>query len=205
MGAPTPLTPDQVWAAITEVGLYERHFNEIQSKYRALASTWLLATFAGIGFVLSQESLDLPLSRLVAAGLLALAGAVGVALLWNLDLHVYHRLLEAVWVAALELEVRNSLPPLRRYMFHAFNEGKGARPRLVWFYIATTGVLLMIASSCLATAAWKEDRSWGFVVVCAGVSVTGLALHWMRRVTATPNKFFQDAATDIRSREDQSA
>jgi hypothetical protein len=75
-----------------ELGNYERHFNEMQSRYRALASTWLLATFVGGGFILSQKTFEVPLSRDLAVATLALFGAFGIGLLWNLDLMVYHRL-----------------------------------------------------------------------------------------------------------------
>src|SRR5207245_7332708 len=37
-----------------ELGTYERHFNQMQSVCRSLASTWLLATFAGIGYIFEK-------------------------------------------------------------------------------------------------------------------------------------------------------
>jgi hypothetical protein len=46
---------ENVWHFVTEIGLNERHFNQLQSSYRTLASQWLLAAFAGIGFVISSN------------------------------------------------------------------------------------------------------------------------------------------------------
>lgn len=82
-------TFDRVWSLVTELGLQERHFNDLESRYRALASTWLLAAFFGMGFVISQETLTLPFDRLLVVAGIGLAGTVGIALLWNLDLLVY--------------------------------------------------------------------------------------------------------------------
>jgi hypothetical protein len=188
------MTPDQLWPALTEVGAYERHFNDIQSKYRALASTWLLATFGGVGFVLSQRTLELPFDRLVGAGFLGVAGAVGVVLLWVLDLLVYHRLLDAVFVAALKLEADYpQLPRLRTNMVLSLDK-EGVLPRVVWFYMAGTGVLLLVATSLFAAALWDEEACWRIVAIGVGAAVTTLALWRMHRVTCAPNAFVAEAA-----------
>lgn len=38
---------DCVWKIVQECGEEERHFNQLQSVYRGIASSWLLATFGG--------------------------------------------------------------------------------------------------------------------------------------------------------------
>ncbi len=188
------LTAEQLWPAVTEVGAYERHFNEIQAKYRALASTWLLATFGAVGFVLSQDKLDLPMDRLVAAGLLGAAGAIGIVLLWNLDLLVYHRLLDAIFVAALKLEDDyRDLPRLRTNMVLSL-DSEGVLPRVIWFYMAGVGVLLAMGTAFLGVAAWDEDTGLGIATVAAGVLVTLLGPWRMHSVTCAPNKFVAEAA-----------
>jgi len=53
-----PMQPEalqHIWNFYIELGLMERHFNEIQAGYRRLASTWMLAVLAAIGFVLSTK------------------------------------------------------------------------------------------------------------------------------------------------------
>ena len=84
--------------------LEERHFDELESKYRALASTWVLATFVGIGFVLTRGELQLPFDRLVAVTAVGVAGSAGIVLLWVMDLLVYHQLLGVVFMQGLALE-----------------------------------------------------------------------------------------------------
>src|SRR5262245_38062724 len=83
---------DRTWKLITEIGVQERHFNGLQSTYRNMASGWLLATFGGMGFALTQK-ITVDYELLLAA--MAVAGSAGIVLLWTLDLMVYQRLLDA--------------------------------------------------------------------------------------------------------------
>jgi hypothetical protein len=80
---------DLVWNIYKNLTAQCEHFNTLESTYRALASTWLLAAFAGIGFILK----DIHSERELYVAAIAAAGAVGILLLWLLDLMVYHRLL----------------------------------------------------------------------------------------------------------------
>lgn len=103
----------RVWAVATGLEERERHFNQLQSRYRTLASTWLLATFAAIGFLLSTPiTPPQDIEQLVIG--VALAGATGMVLLWILDVLVYHELLVAGYVAGTDLEASFTwLPPVR--------------------------------------------------------------------------------------------
>ena len=95
---------EQVWKVMTELGAAERHFNVLQHQYRLMASTWLLAMFGGVGFALSSERLSVPPELIVSV--VGLAGALGVTQLWNLDLRVYHQLLDSCFVEGLKLKNR---------------------------------------------------------------------------------------------------
>jgi len=55
-----------VWKFYTEIGALERHFNQLQNHYRTLASTWLLAAFAAIGFLISQQGLIVSIDVLLS-------------------------------------------------------------------------------------------------------------------------------------------
>ena len=119
-----------------ELGAYERHFNTMQGICRNIASTWLLATVGGIGYVVSKNFSDSIIKFWLAGSLVALAGAIGIFLLWILDVLVYHKLLLAVfegsntleqklsWENKLELRVRSG-------MRNAFSSGGGGVPWLI--------------------------------------------------------------------------
>lgn len=53
-GVPEPLF-QRVWEFVKACDDREKHFNDLQGRYRTLASTWLLASFAGIGVAFSGD------------------------------------------------------------------------------------------------------------------------------------------------------
>jgi hypothetical protein len=79
-----------VWNMFTELSVYERHFNDLQHNYRVMCSTWILAAFAGIGFILATKDVEALLPRELLVYFLSVAAAAGTTLLWTLDLRVYH-------------------------------------------------------------------------------------------------------------------
>jgi len=167
-----------VWAIVTEVSENERHFNNLQHNYRALASTWLLAMFAGIGYVLTAK--DLPFTPQPVIAFLGLAGVCGITLLWNLDLRVYHQLLESYFVEGLKLEKNNNWLPRTRLSMMETQDGEpiGVLARVVWFYVIGNTVALVVAGG--ATALWVNQSSqilsiigvtalvvvsWGYIII----------------------------------------
>lgn len=143
------LNKDQIWKIYTEIGTIERHFNDLQSKYRVMASTWLLAAFAGIGFVFSRTLNTTIPEELIAAGI-ATASAIGISLIWILDLLVYHRLLAAAFAEGYELEQQHSwLPCIHTNMYNLHN-GIGVLPKVVWFYLIGVAIQTVIGSVTLA-------------------------------------------------------
>lgn len=142
-------------AIYCSLGEYERHFNNIQAGFRAVASTWLLATFAAVGLILRPDK-DAPFllsasSLVVGASLL---GTVGLVLLWMIDQRVYQRLLGAVLVAAICMETQEPrLPKVRALMIHRFG-GKGAARSIAWFYAVPVFILAVLPF--LAAAAGSD-------------------------------------------------
>lgn len=123
---------DKTWKILSEIGTQERHFNSLQSNYRKLASSWLLAVFGGVGFVLSGRISTEP--ALLVSGI-GLAGGVGIVLLWIMDLLVYQQLLHACFSAGQKLEQEYEWLPRIRTGMLATQGAKGIRPRMVWFYM----------------------------------------------------------------------
>jgi len=137
---------ENIWKIAEELGNNERHFNQLQHQYRALASAWILAMFAGVQYVLSNWN-TLPLASEVILSLVGLAGAVGITQLWNLDIRVYHQLLEAYFVEGLKLEESYPwLPQVRKNMLVTQQKrSKGVLGRVIWFYLVGNSVALLVS------------------------------------------------------------
>lgn len=137
----------EVWAMVQEIGTGERHFNNLQHNYRALASTWLLAMLAGTGYVYTEEMLPLPPGTLSL--FLGFASLCGFTLIWLLDLRVYHLLLDAYFAAGLRLEEQHKwLPRIRHNMLTGQGgETHGVLNKVVRFYMGC-GAMAVLVLGC---------------------------------------------------------
>lgn len=176
-------TFDRVWTIIAEISAQERQFNGIQNGYRNMASGWLLATFAGMGFALTQ-TIHIGIDRELLLAVIALSGSIGIALLWVLDLLVYHRLLDSYFIEGLALERRYSwLPPFRANMM-ATQKGQGVLSRVVSFYLAPVVLLVGVAGSALSLWCYRANRPYAAVLsAAAGVALAAIVGAKMRRQT----------------------
>ena len=175
---------DFVWDVYKHLAGQCAHFNTIESTYRALASTWLLAAFAGIGFVL--KDVDSEYGPLYIAAIAA-AAAAGVFLLWLMDLMVYHRLLGAAFGEQLELETRHAwLPQVAHRMMRAHG-GAGVVPRIVWFYVASYALLVAIASAAAVRGvapAWSLSSQLLTMTACFAILGVAVAVYMYRSATS---------------------
>jgi hypothetical protein len=171
---------EQVWKIALEIGVQERHFNGLQTSYRSMASAWLLATFAGIGFSISQP-IHVAIDRELLVAAIAVAGCVGIALLWVLDLLVYHRLLDSCFIEGLILEERYAWLPAFRNNMMKTQEGQGVLFRTVGFYLAPVVLLIFIAGGALGLWLYREEHplaATASVVVSVIVAVlAGMAIR----------------------------
>lgn len=192
---------EQVWKLVTELAQEERHFNGVQHHYRILASTWLLALFGGIGFVLSTKDLSVPPGLIV--WLLGLAGAIGITQLWNLDIRVYHQLLDSCFVQGLKLEQEHLwLPQVRSSMLLTQSNGvslsvnvttpspKGVLSRVVWFYVVGNTAALLASLAGMAVFLQQQALSISPIMIhisiVVGVILIGIWDYEMFRHTRSP-------------------
>jgi len=155
-----------VWKFYTEIGALERHFSQLQNQYRTLASTWLLATFAAIGFLISKQGLIISIDVLLLVAGIGIAAGIGITLLWNLDLMAYHPLLFAYFREGLNLEREYPWLPQARTNIRERMKGRGVTDRISLFYIAADTVTLAIAGFSLACWSYKHGI---IIVVMIGV------------------------------------
>ena len=133
------------WDIIKTITEAEHHFNNLCFKIRTLASTWLLATFAGVGFLLTKKiETGLKIDHLLV--LLCWVGAVGILVLWILDLQIYQKFLNAWFNAREQIEARNrNFPPIRK-LIKATQPGGRASNLIKIYYIGLCSAPLMFAS-----------------------------------------------------------
>jgi hypothetical protein len=166
-----------VWESYREMGEYERHFDRLEQQCRTLSSTWILAAFAAIGYLLINVSATqhdwLFSNRTLIISLIAFLSAIGIRLLWVLD-RVYHQLLNACFADGLRLEDENNwLPCIRHKMVESQKNGT-ALPQIAAFYIGCTLTLLIISAVFLVWWLLSLDNdlasSWGVIICIIGTA-----------------------------------
>jgi hypothetical protein len=132
----------------------EARFNSSAAGVRTLASGWLLAALAALGWLLDPSK---PSSWVIPLGLLLIAvcllGVAGVATLWVLDQLVFYRLLGSVFLVGLKMEsAEPTLPPIRALMMKTL-EGKGTYRWELFFYLGPLVVFVLLSAIVLTAGA----------------------------------------------------
>ena len=162
-------TEDTTVKLYLSIGEAERQLGTIQNHYRLLASTWTLASIAGIGFVLTKTlSPDLETEKYVVCLAIALSGAVSILILWVVDMGVYQRLLAEYYSEGMAMEkgVR-WLPQTRRQTRSTF---KGWVPRLISLYYILLFAFLWAIGCLFLTFRLNVE----FDTICVSSMVAGL-------------------------------
>ena len=151
----------------------EHHFNNLCFNIRALASTWLLATFAGIGWIVK----DLP-STLEETGLfidkvdlilaLCLGSSIGIFILWILDVQIYQQMLNVWFENRKKFETDDALPTVRVGMKNLFKTGR-ATDLIMIFYMALIAAPLLLGA-VIANSAAKTPKMWLAVFILLLIS-----------------------------------
>jgi len=91
-------------AIYSDLILYENHYNVLQNKYKGLASTWIVATFIGIGYVLSGYEVGISINIFLTIMFLTMLSGAGIYLIWFLDAGVYYKFIESIFFEVIKLE-----------------------------------------------------------------------------------------------------
>jgi hypothetical protein len=161
----------------------EERFNSSSAGVRTLASGWVLAALAALGWLLDPGK---PPSWAIPLGLLLIAicglAVAGVATLWVLDQLVFHRLLNSVFLVGLKMEsAEPALPPIRALMMKTV-EGRGTHRWELFFYLgplvvfAVLSVIVVTTGSGTLFSASRQglslDLRWvGYLLVLAQIIV----------------------------------
>lgn len=127
-----------------------RTVDSYQTVHRALCSTFLLSSFAAIGFLFSSEGAKLPISNSLATIFISLATFIIINILCFLDVISQETALTSNYLEAIKLERKYSwLPQVHRRMMRS-GAHYGSPHRKVTFYVGCGGCsIVMMAFSLL--------------------------------------------------------
>ncbi|HSX04564.1 MAG TPA: hypothetical protein VLG76_07545 [Rhabdochlamydiaceae bacterium] len=137
-----------VYSAYSQTIESIQHYNSVQATYKTFASTWLLATFIGVGHTLTPSEISLNFPPLLAAAFICLASATGIFLIWYLDLIVCEQAIAATVFEGLEIEKKHTWLPS---YYHNVNQIAGFLNYIYLkaiFYLGCFAILFFSMGAC---------------------------------------------------------
>lgn len=120
-----------------------QHFDSMQTFYRIMASTFMLGSFAALGFLFSSENKNLPYQNILPVLLVCCIGVISMIALWYLDLIFYERLLSSNFAEALKMEREYDwIPKVHTNMLQG-STSKDKPSNIVYYYIGSISSLLL--------------------------------------------------------------
>jgi len=192
---------DRVMRITEQIGSQERHFNDLQTGYRKLASTWLLASFAACGYVLKSDS-GIPFDKwYFVFGICAVASG-GLAILWLMDLSVYQKLLCAFFGEGviLELDYYQWLPPIRINILRSQSTGR-VQSKVQYFYFYSIVILQLVGIISIWNSGMRQDYK---IVVSAVIALGILSaqVFFIRQSNKQRKKFTDKGINKNKDEED---
>jgi hypothetical protein len=128
-----------------------RHYNDHQTRYRSMASQWLLGAFGAIGFVLISDP-AIPFHKLWLVFAIAFLASLGVFQLWRMDMLVFNVLISTFFNIGKEMEdAYPFLPPIKNKTYENMLNHNTGQTLFYFYYIIIfaftaicTGVLLYL-------------------------------------------------------------
>src|SRR5579872_970979 len=131
----------------SQLKLHKDHFSNMKNRYRGLSSTWFLAAFTGMGFLLSgYENIELPFNTLLGVVILCFCACFGITLLWFVDIVLYQRLWLGTVVELARLEEAHHWLPRINLNTLITRRNKKYRIFQSYFYIGLNTVFILIAT-----------------------------------------------------------
>lgn len=174
------LKESEIIQLVNHIGDQEKHFNGLETQYRLLASTWLLASLGAIGFLLKDDKSSwLNSNKLYLIGAIGLVGSLGIMLLWILDIRVYHKLLHSVFIRGVLLELQYPwLPKIRTDMLLSQETGD-VTSNTKLYYICSA--VFLQAISLIAFVSGSSGITNKIAILLAGLLVMLAVVFFMRR------------------------
>ncbi len=182
----------QAWSYLCQLRDAENHFSRMQAKYRTLASTWLLAGFGGMGFLLTNK-LSVPIPTEVLVFAIAFATSLGILTLWILDILVYHRLLDACFSEAVKIEKENpKLPQVRLAMMRS-QPGGEVISYMIWFYVSLITGPLVFGGAIFAYWCFTVAVASGILAIVGTLAAITFLLVLVRKNSPSLSRYLPDS------------
>ncbi len=183
---PSPLKKEpkndrsHIYKLYSELTTHKDHFSLMQNKYRRLSSTWLLAAFVGIGYLLTRYEVALPINPYLAIIILSLCTISGVTLLWHLDIVLYQKLWLAVVVEMASIEKKYKWLPRVNLNILITREEKKLRFFQSFFYLGANFIFLFIVGLA-ALFYFKTSILSISIIVCIILLAETFTIYYMMK------------------------
>lgn len=133
-----------VYGAYTKLIEGIKNYDNMQTVYRRIASTFLLATFAALGFIFSSEAINIKVNLNLATILTCFLSLIGISVIGLLDLIFQERIVVGFFVELIKLErTYKWLPQVHHNMIkHGSHHGSPLRKGI--FYVGCASTLLLL-------------------------------------------------------------
>ncbi len=153
-----------IYGAYTQIVESLQHYNRVQTIYRTYVSTWLMATFVGIGYVLTSMEVGLPFHPLVTTAFMCVASSMGVLLIWYMDLIVCEQQIAASVYEGIVLEQQHEWLPR---FYHNIKNMSGLINYVSLkciLYIGCISILIIVGGSSLTFWVINTNHYLSFVI-----------------------------------------
>lgn len=135
----------RIWDITKEINENIRHYNDHQTRYRSIASQWLLGAFAAMGFVM-YYNLGLPFNKYWLVAAIAFVASLGVYQLWRMDMLVFNTLISTFFNIGKDMEAEfGFLPPIKNRTWENMRHHNTGQT-LFYFYYIIIFVFVLICS-----------------------------------------------------------
>lgn len=139
-----------------QVAAYLQHSNYIQLRYKMITFTWLLATFIGTGYTLSNVEVNLPFQPFLIVSVLCMASLCVIGIIWYLDIIVQEKNIATAVHQGLYLEVKNPWLPRTYNSIVKMNYLSGYVSSKSVFYLGCTMILVLTISYSITSYLYLE-------------------------------------------------
>jgi len=173
------------YVIFSELVNYENHYNIIQNKYKGLATTWFVATFIGIGYVLSGYETGISASIYLTTMFLCFISALGIFFLWFLDAGVYYKMIESIFSEIIHIEEKFPIVGSSHHNILSLHEIEH-EPHAFHgiFYISL--IIFLLSTSMLSLSIYLYQINFVYFII----STSFLGLGWILFIVLHKSAFF---------------